>query len=395
MKLKEVVITGATRTAIGKFGGALQNIPVADLGAHVIKNALERSNLAPSEVDEVLMGCTLQTAQGQNPARQAAIRAGIPVSVPALTLNNLCGSGLRCINMAASLIISGHADVVVAGGMENMSAAPYALSKARFGYRLGDAELIDTMLKDSLVDAFEHYHMGVTAENIAQKYHISRSEMDTFALESQIKCQQALESGQFIDEISPLLVKNKHGDVLFATDEYPRANCHYGDLSSLKPAFTEMGSVTAGNASGINDGAAALVLMSAEKARELGIKPLARWIDGVSAGVEPSIMGIGPVNSTLKLLNKTGISLDSIDLIEANEAFAAQAIAVEHLLNLDASKINVNGGAIALGHPVGASGARILVTLLYALKHRNLSRGLATLCVGGGMGVSTLIEISK
>lgn len=391
----EIVLAGAVRTAIGKFGGSLEDVGVAKLGAIVIKEALNRAGINPEEVDEVLMGAILQAGQGQNIARQAGIGAGIPDHVPALTLNNLCGSGLKCVNMAAAMIASGEAEIVVAGGMENMSGSPYALMKGRFGYRMGNNTVVDTMVHDALTDAFHDYHMGVTAENVAEKYGVSREEQDRFALKSQNKCELAIESGKFKDEIVPVLIKNKKEIISFEEDEFPRRGMKLENLEKMKPAFKKDGTVTAANASGINDGAAAIVVMSAKKAKELGVKPMARYITGTSAGVNPEIMGIGPVVSTQKALSKAGLSISEIDLFEANEAFAAQAIAVAKLLEIPEEKLNVNGGAIALGHPVGASGCRILVTLLHEMQRQNSKLGLATLCVGGGMGVTTIVELVK
>jgi acetyl-CoA C-acetyltransferase len=389
----EIVIAGAVRTAIGKFQGTLSGIPAAELGAIVIKEAAARAGIKPADVDEVLFGCVLQSALGQNVARQSAIKAGLAIETPALTVNNVCGSGLKTVNLAAALIASGEAEVVIVGGTENMSAAPYALPGARFGYRMNDGQLIDTMIKDSLWDAFNGYHMGITAENVAAKYGITREQQDEFAASSQQKCEKAQGANRFAEEIVPVPVKVKKELVPFTVDEYPRAGVTAASLGALKPAFKpDGGTVTAGNASGINDGAAALVVLSAKKAAELGVKPLARFVAGASAGVDPAIMGIGPVYSTRKALKKAGLTAADLDLIEANEAFAAQSLAVAKELELDSGKINVNGGAIALGHPVGASGARILVTLLYELQKRGAKRGLATLCVGGGMGVSTIVE---
>ena len=391
--MREVVIVSAVRTAIGKYGGSLANTTAAELAKIVIQEALKRAGMDGSEVDEVYMGCILQAAQGQSLARQAAVNAGIPVEVPALTLNNLCGSGLKCVNLAASLIMAGDADVVVAGGVENMSAAPYALPNARFGYRMGDGTLVDTMIKDALTDAFQNYHMGITAENVAEKYGITRQEQDEFAASSQQKCEKAQNVNRFAEEIVAVSVKAGKETIMFDRDEFPRAGVTAQAIGSMKPAFKkDGGTVTAANASGINDGAAALILMAADKARELGLKPLAKFVAGASAGVDPAIMGVGPVYSTRKVLKKASLSIDDIDLIEANEAFAAQAVAVGKELGWDPEKVNVNGGAIALGHPVGASGARILVTLLYEMQKRGAKRGLATLCVGGGMGVSTIVE---
>ena len=391
---KKVVIASACRTAIGKMGGALSNTPAADLGAIVIKEALNRAGVAPEMVDEVKMGCVIQAAQGQNVARQASIKAGLPIEVPAITINVVCGSGLKCVNDAATMIKAGEADIVVAGGMENMSMAPYAMTKARFGYRMNNATIIDTMVNDALTDAFNHYHMMITAENVCDKYGITREELDEFSANSQQKCEAAIAAGKFDDEIVPVPVKVKKEIVEFKKDEGPRAGTTVETLSKLRCCSgKEGGLVTAGNASGINDGAAAVVVMSEEKAKELGVKPLATWVAGALGGVEPEIMGVGPVASTKKVLAKTGLSIDDFDLIEANEAFAAQSVAVSQALNFDMSKVNVNGGAIALGHPVGASGARILVTLLYAMKHRGAHKGLATLCIGGGMGCATIVEM--
>lgn len=388
----EIVIAGAVRTAIGKFGGSLAETPAAELGAAVIREAVSRTGIAPEEVDEVLMGCVLQSAQGQNPARQASIIAGLPVETPAQTLNVVCGSGLQTVNMAASMIQSEQADVVVAGGMESMSAAPYALKKARFGYRMNDGALQDVMIHDALWDAFHNYHMGITAENVAEKYGISREEQDAFAAASQQKAEKAWGAGRFQAEIVPVMVRHKKETAPFERDEYPRTGVTAESLARLKPAFLSGGSVTAANASGINDGAAALVVMSGEKARALGVTPMAKWAGGAIAGVAPDIMGVGPVASTRKLLNRLNLGIGEIDLVEANEAFAAQCLAVGRELNWDSGIVNVNGGAIALGHPVGASGCRILVTLLHEMRRRGLHRGLATLCVGGGMGVSTIVE---
>jgi acetyl-CoA C-acetyltransferase len=391
---KEIVLAGAVRTAIGKFGGALSTVSAADLGSIVIKEALARAGVKPEYVDEVLFGCVLQSALGQNVARQAAIKAGIPVEAPALTLNNVCGSGLKCVNTAAALIASGEADIVIAGGTENMSAAPYALPQARFGYRMNDGKIIDTMVNDALWDAFNNYHMGITAENVAAKYGITRDMQDEFAASSQNKAEKAWSTNRLADEIVPVPVKDKKVIIQFAKDEFWRAGVTVEALRAMKPAFKpDGGTVTAANASGINDGAAAIVVMSAKKAAELGVKPMARWVSGASAGVDPSIMGIAPVYSSQKAFKKAGLKVGDLDLIEANEAFAAQALAVGKVLEWDPAKVNVNGGAIALGHPVGASGARILVTLLYELQKRAAKRGLATLCVGGGMGVTAIVEM--
>ncbi|MDR2174760.1 MAG: acetyl-CoA C-acetyltransferase [Synergistaceae bacterium] len=389
---KEVVLAGACRTAIGRMGGTLVDVPAVELGAIVIKEALARAGVPADQVGEVYMGCVLQASQGQNVARQAALKAGLPIEAPAQTLNIVCGSGLKSVNLAAAAILMGDADVVVAGGMESMSGAPYSLEKARFGYRMNNGALVDTMIKDALWDVFNDYHMGITAENVAEKYGITRAMQDSFSAESQQKCEAAQKAGKFGDEIVPVPVKVKKDTVNFEKDENPRAGITVETISGLRPAFKKDGTVTAGNASGINDGAAAVVVMSAEKAKELGVKPMAKWIAGAAAGVDPSVMGIAPAFSTQKLLKKTGLSLDAIDLIEANEAFAAQALAVGQLLKWNPAKVNVNGGAIALGHPVGASGCRILVTLLHEMRRRGAKKGLATLCIGGGMGVSTLVE---
>ena len=387
---KKVVLAGACRTAIGKMGGALSNTPAADLGAIVIKEALNRAGVKPEMVDEVKMGCVIQAAQGQNVARQASIKAGLPIEVPAITINVVCGSGLKCVNDAATMIMAGEADIVVAGGMENMSMAPYAMTKARFGYRMNNATIIDTMVNDALTDAFNHYHMMITAENVCDKYGITREELDEFSANSQQKCEAAIAAGKFDDEIVPVPVKVKKEMVDFVKDEGPRPGTTVETLSKLRCCSgKEGGLVTAGNASGINDGAA---VMSEEKAKELGVKPMATWVAGALGGVDPAIMGVGPVASTKKVLAKTGLSIDDFDLIEANEAFAAQSIAVARDLKFDMSKVNVNGGAIALGHPVGASGCRILVTLLHEMQKRGSNRGLATLCIGGGMGCSTIVE---
>ncbi len=392
---KKIVLAGAVRTAVGKMGGALSSIPTPELGTIVIKEALKRANVAPDQVDEVIMGCVYQAGLGQNVARQSAVNAGIPISVPAFTLNNLCGSALKSINVAAALIEAGEADIIVAGGMENMSGAPYLLKNARFGYRMNDGKLIDSMINDGLEDTFHHYHMGITAENVAEKYGITRDMQDEFAAISQQRCEKAQNEGRFNDEIVPVPIKVKKETVMFDKDEGPRAGVTKEGLSKLKPAFKTDGTVTAANASGINDGAAAIVLMSEEKAKELGVKPMATWIGGASAGVDPALMGLGPIESTKKVMGKTGLKVEDMDLIEANEAFAAQTLAVGRDLNFDMSKVNVNGGAIALGHPVGCSGCRILVTLLYEMQRRNSKYGLATLCVGGGMGVSAIVKMGE
>ena len=390
---KKVVLAGACRTAIGKMGGALSNTPAADLGAIVIKEALNRAGVKPEQVDEVLMGCVIQAAQGQNVARQASIKAGLPIEVPAVTLNVVCGSGLNCVNQAAAMIKAGQADIVVAGGMENMSMAPYAMTKARFGYRMNNATIIDTMVNDALTDAFNHYHMMITAENICDRWHLTREELDEFSANSQQKAEKAMAEHKFDDEIVPVPVKVKKQIVEFKVDEGPRPGTTVETLAKLRCCSgKEGGMVTAGNASGINDGAAAIVVMSEEKAKELGVTPMATWVQGALAGVEPEIMGIGPVAATRKVMERTGLTVDDMDLIEANEAFAAQSVAVARELGFDMSKVNVNGGAVALGHPVGASGCRILVTLLHEMQKRDARKGLATLCIGGGMGCATIVE---
>ena len=390
---KKVVLAGACRTAIGKMGGALSNTPAADLGSIVIKEALNRAGVKPEQVDEVLMGCVIQAAQGQNVARQASIKAGLPIEVPAVTLNVVCGSGLNCVNQAAAMIMAGQADIVVAGGMENMSMAPYAMTKARFGYRMNNATIVDTMVNDALTDAFNHYHMMITAENICDRWNLTREELDEFSANSQQKAEKAMAEHKFDDEIVPVPVKVKKQIVEFKVDEGPRPGTTVETLAKLRCCSgKEGGMVTAGNASGINDGAAAIVVMSEEKAKELGVTPMATWVQGALAGVEPEIMGIGPVAATRKVMEKTGLTVDDMDLIEANEAFAAQSVAVARELGFDMSKVNVNGGAVALGHPVGASGCRILVTLLHEMQKRNAKKGLATLCIGGGMGCATIVE---
>jgi acetyl-CoA C-acetyltransferase len=389
---QKVVLAGACRTAIGKMGGALSNTPAADLGSIVIKEALNRAGVKPEQVDEVLMGCVIQAGLGQNVARQASIKAGLPVEVPAVTINVVCGSGLNCVNMAAEMIRSGDADIVVAGGMENMSMAPFALDKARFGYRMNNGVLKDCMVNDALWDAFNDYHMIQTADNVAEQWKLTREELDEFALKSQQKTEAAQKAGKFKDEIVPVEVKVKKDTVIFDTDEGPRPGSTMEGLAKLRP-INKDGVTTAGNASGINDGAAAIVVMSEEKAKELGVKPMATWVAGALGGVDPSIMGVGPVAATKKVLDRTGLKIDDIDIYEANEAFAAQSVAVGKDLGFDLDKLNVNGGAIALGHPVGASGCRILVTLLHEMAKRDdAKKGLATLCIGGGMGCATIVE---
>ena len=390
--MEKVIIASACRTAIGKFGGTLANVSAAELGSIVIKEAIARAGITPDAVDQVYMGCVIQAGLGQNVARQSSINAGIPVQTPAVTLNVVCGSGLEAVNTGARMIECGDADIVVAGGTENMDMAPFAMMKGRYGYRMGypmgKSELVDTMVSDALWDVFSNVHMGVTAENICDQWGITREELDAFAVASQAKTKTAQETGAFDEEI-----KNKKGEIIFNKDEGNRPDTSMEVLAKLKPAFKPDGLVTAGNASGINDGAAAVVLMSESKAKELGVTPMATWICGALGGVEPSIMGIGPVAATKKVLAKTGMTIDDFDLIEANEAFAAQSVAVARELKFNMEKVNVNGGAIALGHPVGASGARILVTLLYAMKHRGAKKGLATLCIGGGMGCAAVVEM--
>ena len=391
--MQEVVIVAATRTAIGSFQGALANIPAAELGAAVIRQLLAKTGLKGDQVDEVILGQVLTAGCGQNPARQASILAGLPHTVPALTLNKLCGSGLKALHLATQAIRCGDAEVIIAGGMESMSLAPYVLPAARTGLRMGHAKMLDSLLHDGLMDAFNDYHMGITAENLAEKYHLSREQQDAFAAASQQKASAAIESGRFADEITPILIPQRKGDPLsFEVDEQPRAGITAESLGKLKPAFKKDGSVTAGNSSTINDGAAAVVLMSADKAKALGLPVLARIAGYASAGVDPAIMGIGPVAATRTCLSKAGWDLNQLDLIEANEAFAAQALAVSKELEWDMDKVNVNGGAIALGHPIGASGCRVLVTLLHEMIKRDAKKGLATLCIGGGQGVALAIE---
>ena len=390
---KKIVLAGACRTAIGTMGGALSTVPAPELGAIVIKEALNRAGVAPEAVDQVYMGCVIQAGQGQNVARQASIKAGLPVEVPAVTINVVCGSGLQCVNMAAQMIAAGEADIVVAGGMENMSKAPYAMMQGRYGYRMNNAELVDTMVNDALWDAFNNYHMGITAENICEQWGLTREELDHFAMVSQNKAEAAIKSGAFKDEIVPVEVKGKKGAVTIVdTDEGPRAGSTMETLGKLRPAFKKDGIVTAGNSSGINDGAACVIVMSEEKAKELGVKPMATWVAGALAGVEPRIMGIGPVAATRKAMEKAGMTIGDFDIIEANEAFAAQSVAVGKELGFDLEKLNPNGGAIALGHPVGASGCRILVTLLHEMQKADAKTGLATLCIGGGMGCATIVK---
>ena len=391
--MKKIVLAGACRTAIGTMGGSLSTVPAAELGSVVIKEALARAGVPAEQIDHVYMGCVIQAGLGQNVARQASLKAGLPVTTPAVTVNVVCGSGLNCVNMAAQMIEAGDADIVVAGGMESMSLAPYAMMKGRYGYRMGNATLVDTMVNDALWDAFNNYHMGITAENVAEQWHLTREDLDAFAANSQQKCEKAMAEGKFKEEIVPVEVKGKKGSVIVDTDEGPRPGTTVETLARLKPAFKKDGGiVTAGNSSGINDGAAAIVVMSEEKAKELGVKPMATWVGGALGGVDPSIMGVGPVAAVNKLMKKLDMKVADMDLIEANEAFAAQSLAVGHDLGFDPEKLNVNGGAIALGHPVGASGCRILVTLLHEMQRRDAKTGLATLCIGGGMGCATVVK---
>lgn len=392
--MKEVVIVSAARTPIGSYGGTLKNTPAVTLGAIAVKEAIKRAGITPDTVDELVFGNVLQGGLGQNVARQVAIAAEIPIEVPSLTLNKVCGSGLRTVSMAAQIIKAGDADCIVAGGCESMSMAPYVSPNMRWGARMGDVKLIDMMVHDGLTDIFNHYHMGITAENVVEQWGLTREELDAFSASSQQKAEAAIKAGKFKDEIVPVEIPQRKGDpIVFDTDEFPRFGCTAEGISKLKPAFKKDGTVTAANSSGINDSAAALVIMSREKADELGIKPLATIKSYASAGVDPTIMGIGPVPSSQKALKKAGLTIKDMDLIEANEAFAAQSLAVGRDLDIDTEKLNVNGGAIALGHPIGASGARILVTLLYEMKKRNSKYGLATLCIGGGQGTAVVVEM--
>ncbi|RJF96194.1 acetyl-CoA C-acetyltransferase [Noviherbaspirillum saxi] len=390
--MSEVVIVAAGRTAVGKFGGSLAKVAAADLGAHVIKNLLAKSGIAPEMISEVIMGQVLTAGVGQNPARQAVIKAGLPDMVPGMTINKVCGSGLKATHLAAQAIMCGDSEIVIAGGQENMSASPHVLNNSRDGFRMGDAKLIDTMIVDGLWDVYNQYHMGITAENVAKKYGVSRQEQDEFAVASQNKAEAAQKAGKFKDEIIPLEIPSKKGAVVFDTDEFIKAGVTLDALGSLRPAFAKDGTVTAGNASGLNDGAAAVIMMSAQKADQLGLKPLARIKAYASAGVDPTIMGMGPVPASQLCLRKAGWTHEDLDLMEINEAFAAQAIGVNKEMGWDTSKINVNGGAIAIGHPIGASGCRILVSLIHEMIRRDARRGLASLCIGGGMGVALAIE---
>ncbi|HHU03817.1 MAG TPA: acetyl-CoA C-acetyltransferase [Fastidiosipila sp.] len=390
--MKEVAIISACRTPIGNYGGTLANVSAVELGAIVIREAVQRAQIEPDQVDEVLMGGVLTAGLGQNVARQAAIEAGLPESTVASTVNNVCGSGLKSVNIAVAMIRNGDAEVMVVGGMENMSAAPYLLENARLGYRMNDGVLVDSMIRDGLSDAFGQYHMGITAENLVDKYELTREEMDTFAYESQMKAKAAQEQNRFKEEIVPVHIKERKREFDFDQDEYPRHDSSLESLAKLRPAFKKDGSVTAGNSSGINDGAAALLIMSLDKAKELGLKPMAILRTGVSIALDPAIMGMGPYYAVSKLMEKSGLTVDDIDLFELNEAFAAQAIPSVRELGLDSEKVNVNGGAIALGHPIGASGARVLVTLVHEMAKRESKLGVASLCIGGGMGVATLVE---
>jgi acetyl-CoA C-acetyltransferase len=393
LKMTDVVIVSAARTAVGKFGGSLAKIAAPDLGATVIRALLERSGVKPDQVSEVILGQVLTAGSGQNPARQSVIKAGLPDMVPGMTINKVCGSGLKAVMLAANAIIAGDAEIVIAGGQENMSAAPHVLPGSRDGFRMGDAKLVDSMIVDGLWDVYNQYHMGTTAENVAREFNISREDQDKFAALSQNKAEAAQKSGRFDDEIVPVSIPQRKGDpLLFNTDEFVRHGVTAEALSSLKPAFSKEGSVTAANASGINDGAAAVVVMSAKKAEALGLTPLARIKAYANAGVDPKIMGMGPVPASKRCLERAGWSVNDLDLMEINEAFAAQALAVHKQMGWDQSKINVNGGAIAIGHPIGASGCRILVTLLHEMQKRDAKKGLASLCIGGGMGVALAVE---
>ncbi|MDO4792708.1 MAG: acetyl-CoA C-acetyltransferase [Filifactor alocis] len=390
--MREVVIASAVRTAIGSFGGSFKDVPAVDLGVAAAKEAIKRANIKPEMIDESYIGNVLSAGLGQNVARQVALGAGIPIEKPAMTINMVCGSGLRSVSLAAQLIGAGDADIILAGGTENMSLAPYTIPNARWGARMGDKGIVDTMVNDGLTDVFNHYHMGITAENINEQWGLSREDQDELALASQLHAEAAQNEGKFVEEIVPYTISTRKGDVVVDKDEFIKPGMTMEKLAKLKPAFKKDGSVTAGNASGINDGAAMLVVMSKEKADELGITPLATIVSYASAGVDPSIMGIGPVPASKKALEKAGLTIDDMDLIEANEAFAAQSCAVVKDLNIPREKLNVNGGAIALGHPIGASGARILVTLLHEMKRRDVKHGLATLCIGGGMGTSLIVK---
>ena len=392
--MREVVIASAARTPIGSFGGTLKNTTAVTLGKTAVEEAVKRAGIKPEQVDELVFGCVLQAGLGQNVARQVSLAAGLPIETPAMTINKVCGSGLRSVGLAAQIIKAGDADIVVAGGTESMSMAPYAMPAARWGARMFDAKMVDVMVNDGLWDAFNQYHMGVTAENVADQWGITREELDEFALKSQQKAEAAIKAGKFKDEIVPVVIPQKKGDpIVFDTDEFPKFGASLEKMTKLKPAFKKDGKVTAANASGINDSAAALVVMSADKAKELGITPLCKIVSYASAGVDPSIMGVGPIPASKKALEQAGLTVDDIDLFEANEAFAAQSVAVGRELQIPEEKLNVNGGAIALGHPIGASGARILITLIYEMKKRGCHKGLATLCIGGGMGTAMIVEM--
>ena len=391
--MTDVVIVSAARTAVGKFGGSLARVAAPELGATVIRAILERANVAPDLISEVIMGQVLTAGSGQNPARQASLKGGLPVMVPAMTINKVCGSGLKAVMLAANAIMAGDADIVVAGGQENMSASPHVLLGSRDGFRMGDAKMVDSMIVDGLWDVYNQYHMGITAENVAKEYGISREAQDAFAVESQNKAEAAQKAGRFADEIVPVMIPQRKGDPLaFATDEYVRQGATLDSIAGLKPAFDKAGSVTAGNASGLNDGAAAVLVMSAKRAEQLGLTPLARIKAYATAGVDPKVMGMGPVPASQRCLSRAGWTVDDLDLMEINEAFAAQALAVHQQMKWDTSKVNVNGGAIAIGHPIGASGCRILVTLLHEMQRRGARKGLASLCIGGGMGVALAVE---
>ena len=390
--MEEIFIVGAARTPIGKFGGALAKMPASELGALVIRQVLQRSRVQPEQVSEVILGQVLTAATGQNPARQAAIRAGLPEMIPSMTINKVCGSGLKAAMLGAQSIANGDADIVIAGGQESMSLAPHAMNGSRDGFRMGDAKLVDTMIVDGLWDVYNQYHMGVTAENVAKEYAVTRADQDQFALASQHKTEAAQKAGRFRDEIIPVEIASRKGTVVFADDEYPRHGATLEGLAALKPAFDKSGTVTAGNASGINDGAAAVVLASARKVKELNLRPLGRIKAFASAGVDPKYMGMGPVPASKRCLARAGWEPKDLELMEINEAFAAQAIAVNRQMGWDTAKVNVNGGAIALGHPIGASGCRILVTLLHEMQKRDARKGLASLCIGGGMGVALAVE---
>ena len=391
--MREVVIVSAARTAVGTFGGALRDSPAVELGKIAVEEALKRAKIKPEQVEEVILGNVLTAGQGQNPARQVLIRSGIPKEIPATTINKVCASGLKSVMMAAQAIKAGDADIIVAGGIESMSQAPFLVPGARWGYRMNDATLVDEMIQDGLLDIFNRYHMGITAENVAEKFGVSRQDQDALALKSQQNAGQAIQSGRFKEEIVPVIIPQKKGNpVVFDTDEHPRPSTTKEALAALRPAFRKDGTVTAGNASGINDGGAALVVMAAEKAKALGLEPMARIKSYATAGVAPEIMGTGPVPSSQKALSKAGLTVKDLELVEANEAFAAQAVYVNRMMGFDPEKVNVNGGAIALGHPIGASGARILITLLFEMKKRQARYGLATLCVGGGMGGAMVVE---